>query len=153
FAHKFPESHVNRVRSVPGVARADNLIVSFMEMALPSGAQEGVMVYALEDFAAWSLPWDVSEGDLQDLRRGRFFFLDEGAKKRYGAFDIAEHREIMGQRLEISGKSRGARSFTTTPIAFMDFKVAQSLNPGYLDGRATYILVKLEKGADVEAVR
>jgi putative ABC transport system permease protein len=153
FAHKFPETHVNRVRSVPGVARADNLIVSFMEMALPSGAQEGVMIYALEDFAAWSLPWDVSEGDLQDLRRGKFFVLDEGAKKRYGAFDVAEHREIMGQRLEISGKSRGARSFTTTPIAFMDLKVAQSLNPGYLDGRATYVLVKLEPGADVEAVR
>src|SRR3974390_1842160 len=29
FAHLFPESMVNRVRSAPGVARADNLLVYF----------------------------------------------------------------------------------------------------------------------------
>ncbi|MEO6324287.1 MAG: ABC transporter permease, partial [Thermoanaerobaculia bacterium] len=60
FAHTFPETYVQRVRSVPGVARADNLIVWFMQMALPSGAQEGTEVYALEDFSAWNIPWKVT---------------------------------------------------------------------------------------------
>src|SRR5688572_2732362 len=41
FAHTFPETLVKRVRSVPGVARADNLIVWFMNVNLPSGAVEG----------------------------------------------------------------------------------------------------------------
>src|SRR5262249_47517732 len=50
FAHPLPETYVDRVRSVPGVARADNLIVTFMQVALPSGATEGTLVYALEDF-------------------------------------------------------------------------------------------------------
>lgn len=35
FAHTFPETYVKRVRSVPGVARADNLIVWFMNVNLP----------------------------------------------------------------------------------------------------------------------
>ena len=62
FAHTFPETAVLRVRGVPGVERADNLIVAFMNIQLPSGAEEGCLVYALEDFAAWNLPWNVQGG-------------------------------------------------------------------------------------------
>src|SRR5438552_3483430 len=74
FSHPFSENAVQRVRSVPGVARADNLIVWFMNIALPSGAQEGALVYALEDFTRWNLPWNVVEGNLEDLRRGPYMF-------------------------------------------------------------------------------
>src|SRR5512139_3343014 len=59
FAHTFPETVVLRVRGVAGVERADNLIVNFMNIQLPNGATEGTLVYALEDFRAWNLPWDV----------------------------------------------------------------------------------------------
>ena len=44
----FPDSYVQRVRSVPGVRRADNLIVWFVTVALPSGAKESTLVYGLE---------------------------------------------------------------------------------------------------------
>src|SRR5262245_59792230 len=81
FAHVFPESRVDRVRSIPGVARADNLIAWFFTYQVPSGAQEGSILYALKDFERWNLPWDVAEGRLQDLRRGPFIFLDASAKK------------------------------------------------------------------------
>src|SRR5437764_13651654 len=37
FAHTFPETYVKRVRSIPGVGRADNLSVWFMTGAVPSG--------------------------------------------------------------------------------------------------------------------
>jgi len=153
FAQTFPETAVQRVRSVPGVARADNLIVWFMTVALPTGAKEGTLTYALEDFGRWGLPWKVTEGNLQDLRRGRYFFLDESAKKRYGAFQTGEYREVVGTRLKIIGKSRDALSFSTTPISFMDFRLAQELNPDELRGNTTYILIKAAPGADVEAVR
>ena len=42
---------------------ADNLLVQFMNIQLPSGAEEGCLVYGLDDFAAWNLPWSVNEGD------------------------------------------------------------------------------------------
>src|SRR6185369_7702704 len=58
FAHTFPESRLQRVRSVPGVQRADNLIVWFMQVDLPNGAQEASVVYALEDFERWGFPWN-----------------------------------------------------------------------------------------------
>ncbi len=56
FGNPFPESYVQRVRSVPGVARADNLIVWYAVVALPSGAKESVVYYGLENFPAWHFP-------------------------------------------------------------------------------------------------
>ena len=153
FAHTFPEQYVQRVRSVPGVLRADNLIVWFMQLALPTGAQEGTLVYALEDFSAWNVPWKVTEGQLSDLRRGKYFFLDGSAVKRYGAFRVGEYREILDRRLKIIGRTDEARSFTTTPIAFMDYRLAQELNYQVLSGHTTYVVVKLAPGADVDTVK
>jgi putative ABC transport system permease protein len=153
FAHTFPETYVKRVRSIPGVARADNLIVWFMNVSLPSGAVEGTEVYSLEDFAPWSFPHGVVEGDLADLRRGPYMVLDDSAKKRWGAFAVNDYREVLGRRLKIIGRTVDAKSFTTTPLTFMDLRLAQSLNESDLRGNTTYILVKLAPGADADAVR
>jgi len=153
FAHPFPESYVQRVRSVPGVADADNLIVWFMNMNLPSGAQEGVEVYALEDFSKWNIPWKVSEGNLDDLRRGNFVFLDQSGVRRFGPFQVGEYREILGRKLRIIGRTEEAESFTTTPMVFMDYELAQALNPDQMQNRTTYIVVRLEPGADAVAVK
>jgi len=153
FAHTFPETYVKRVRSIPGVERADNLIVWFMNVSLPNGAVEGTEVYALEDFQHWAFPWTVVEGSRQDLRRGNYFILDDSAKKRWGAFKVGEYREVLGRRLEIIGRSIDAKSFTTTPLTFLDYRLGQSLAPSDLRGNTTYTLVKLAPGTDLERVR
>jgi putative ABC transport system permease protein len=152
FSHTFPETQVKRVRSIPGVARADNLIVWFMQVNLPTGAVEGTEVYALEDFSGWNFPHNVIEGNVQDLRRGGYFMVDDSAKKRWGAFQVGEYREILGRRLKIIGRTVGDKSFTTTPLTFLDYRLAQSLNSETLRGNTTYVLVKLAPGADRERV-
>ena len=153
FAQTYSDTLVQRVRSIPGVERADNLIVWFMTVALPTGAREGTLVYALEDFERWGLPWNVVEGNLQDLRRGRYLFLDESATKRYGEFKVGDYREVVGHRMKIIGRTRDALSFSTTPISFMDFRLAQELSPDELGGNTTYILIKGAPGADIETLR
>ncbi len=152
FAQPFSDILVNRVRSVPGVLRADNLIVAFMNIALPSGTREGVLVYAMEDFSQWTLPWRVSEGNLEDLKGLPSVFLDGSATRRFGPFETGEYREIAERRLKIIGRTEEAKSFTTTPIAFMDFDQAQNLMRD-LEGKTSYVLVKLAPGADSETVR
>jgi putative ABC transport system permease protein len=152
FARTFPETAVLRARSVPGVQRADNLIVSFMNIQLPTGALEGALVYALEDFSAWNLPWRVPEGSAADLARGYGLLLDRSAAQRYGAFAVGDQREIFGRRFRIVGTSAEAASFTTTPIVFMDYTNAQELQET-LRGNTTYVLVRLAPGADAAAVQ
>ena len=152
FSNTFSETLVNRVRSVPGVARSDNLIVWFGRVSLPSGANENAVIYALDDFRRWGLPWRLESGDPRDLRRGKYVILDDSATKRFGPFQVGDYREINGQRLKIIGRTREAKSFTTNPVAFMDYRVAQSLMRQELHNRTTYIVVKLVPGADAKAV-
>jgi len=153
FGNPFPERYVQRVRSIPGVTRADNLIVWYAIVTLPTGAKESVVYYGLENFPAWGFPWDIESGDPADLRRGRYVMLDLSAEHRFGAFQIGDYREFQGRRLKIIGRTREALSFTTSPIAFLDYRLAQSLSPDELSGRTTFILVRLEPGADVADVR
>lgn len=153
FAHGFPEGYVQRVRSVGGVERADNLLVQFLNMTFPSGAEEGLLVYGLEDFSRWRIPWNVESGDLADLRRGDYMFLDASAERRYGPFAVGDRREVMGYRLKIIGRTREALSFTTTPIGFLDYRLVQKLAGERMTGRTTYILVRADEGADLTAMK
>jgi putative ABC transport system permease protein len=152
FANPFPESYVRRVRSIPGVARADNLIVWYAVVALPNGSKEQVVYYGMEDFARWHFPWNVAEGRPADLRRGRFVMLDDSAEHRFGKFALGDRREFQGRRLKIIGRTREARSFTTSPIAFLDYQLAQNLSPDELDRRTTFIVAKVRPGVDPSAV-
>ena len=153
FGNPFPETHVQRVRSIPGVARADNLIVWYAVVSLPSGAKESVIYYGLDDFGRWKFPWNVVEGSSADLRRGRFVLLDESASRRFGPFSTGDEREFQGRRLKVIGRTRDARSFTTNPMAFIDYQLAQDLSPGELGGQTTFIIVKLEPWADIRSIR
>jgi putative ABC transport system permease protein len=153
FVHQFSESNVYRARSVPGVARADNLILSFMQVALPTGAEETTIVYAMEDFSRWGVPWEIESGSLQGLASGSFVAFDESASKRFGPFQVGDYREVNGRRFHIVGKTRGAKSFTTTPLSFMDYHQAQELQPDLLSGKTSYIVVKLAPGADPARVK
>ena len=62
------------------------------------------------------------------------------------------HREVLGRRLKIIGRTVDAKSFTTTPLTFMDYRLAQSLNESDLRGNTTYILVRLAPGANADRV-
>jgi putative ABC transport system permease protein len=150
--HFFSETSVVRIRSVPGIARADNLLVAFIGIQLPTGAEETVIVYGLADPLAWNLPWAVTEGRAERIQHGKSMLLDDSATRRFGAFAVGDRRELFGEGLDIVGRTEGGLSFTTMPLAFTSLDVAQSLEPNLYRGRTAYILVKLEPGADADAV-
>jgi putative ABC transport system permease protein len=152
FAQTFAETNVYRVRSVPGVARADNLTVAFIPINLPNGAKESTLCYAMEDFRRWGFPWDVIEGNLEQLTEGPYLLLDESSRRRFGPFATGQYREMLGQRFKIIGKTRGARSFTTTPVCFVDTKWVQDIVPEQRN-KASYIVAKLAPGLDPQAVK
>jgi len=151
FGNPFPETVFLRARGVAGVERADNAIVQFVNIQLPSGATENALVYGLSDPTYWNLPWKVEAGRADDLNRGYNLIMDRSAILRFGAFDVGDYRELGGRRFRIIGRSAEAESFTTTPIVFMDFANAQSLLE-QLSGQTTYVLVKVAKGYDPKEV-
>jgi putative ABC transport system permease protein len=152
FAHPFPDSYVQRVRTIPGVSLADNLVVFYVFITLPTGAEETLLAYGVPSAGRWGLPWDVAEGDLEDLHAGRTMFLDDSAAARLGAFRVGDYREVSGTRLRVVGRTRQAKSFTTVPMAFLDRPLLQRIVPDFLEGKTSYILVRLAPGADAGIV-
>ena len=151
FGNPFPETVFLRARGVEGVERADNAIVQFVNIQLPTGATENALVYGLADPGYWNLPWKVDSGRVDDLGRGYNLIMDNSAVLRFGEFQSGEYREIGGRRFRIIGRSSEAESFTTTPIVFMGFENAQSLLD-QLVGQTTYVLVKVAPGHDPKEV-
>jgi putative ABC transport system permease protein len=151
FGNPFPETVFLRARGVAGVERADNAIVQFVNIQLPTGATENALVYGLSDPSYWNLPWKVEAGRVEDLNRGYNLMMDRSARLRFGGFDVGDYREVGGRRFRIIGRSAEAESFTTTPIVFMDFGNAQTLLD-QLRGNTTYVLVKVATGYDPSEV-
>jgi putative ABC transport system permease protein len=119
---------------------------------LPTGVKESIEYYALDDFSKWNLPWKMLDGSISELGRGYYMVLDENAARRFGPFKVGDYRELNDVRWKIVGRSQEATSFTTTPIAFVDFTLAQRANHEVLWGHTNYILVKLAPGADINKV-
>ncbi len=90
-ASTFPETYVQRVRSVPGVARADNLIVWVVRVALPTGATEDAVVYGLED----CVPLATALAG----RGGRSPRLEAGQIRVPGRLGPQAVRRVSGRRL------------------------------------------------------
>ena len=152
FGRPIPETLALRARGVPGVERAENAIVQFMTIQLPNGSTENTLVYGLANGAFWNLPWSVEQGrGGEDLHRGFNLVMDRSAAVRFGSFNVGDYREVAGRGFRIIGRSAGAESFTTTPIAFMSFANAQSLQE-QLRGQTTYVLLKVAPGHDPAAV-
>ena len=152
FGRPIPETLALRSRGVSGVERADNAIVQFVTIQLPTGATENALVYGLADGAYWNLPWEVEAGRSGgDLERGFNLVMDRSASLRFGGFNIGDYREIGGRGFRIIGRSAGAESFTTTPIVFMSFANAQSLMD-QLREKTTYVLVKVAPGFEPREV-
>jgi putative ABC transport system permease protein len=152
FPHFFPESWVLRVRSIPGVLKADNLMVETAQLTQPSGATELVLAFALDNSYRWNFPWYPLSGNRADLRRGRYIMIDESGWHRLGHFEVGDYREIEAHRFKIIGKTRDARSFTDAPIVFMDYDSAHRLVPASDATKTAYIVVKLAPGAGESSV-
>ena len=64
----------------------------------------------------------------------------------------AREAEIRQQSVRVAAVTDGIRSFTTTPYVFMDVDRARA-HTGMPSSKATYFLVRVGQGADVEQVR
>ena len=153
FGHAFSERYVDRIRAVHGVARADNLTVTFLPVVQPSGAEVTTIVYAMDDFRPWGIPWDVADGNVDDLRRGANVLVDASAVATFGAFGVGDYRETHGHRIKIVGRTHGALSFTTYPMMFLDEATVQSILPDLTQGKTTFVVVKLQPRADLQQVQ
>jgi putative ABC transport system permease protein len=148
----FSERKLYQVLATPGVASADKYVVRFAEWKTHEGAEESVQIVGLNPYNGVGGPWNVVEGNVQDLKTPDAVIIDELYKKKLGVTHIGEIFEINGRRAKVVGFTRGIRAFTTTPYTFTSFKNAQ----GYAnlqEDQTFFILVKAAPGTDLKELQ
>ncbi len=138
--------------STPGVARAVPLIVSFADWRKPQGGSTLVVIIGTDAEDRGLVPWNVVEGNVTALGAGDAVIIDQSYLTDLGIKGVGDTAEISNQRVRVTGLTEGIRSFTVSPYVFTTLTRARTLL-GMPADRLTYVLVKLQPGADPEVVR
>lgn len=152
FSHPIPEYIRYQVLSEPGVQWAEPVIVGWGVIRQKEGGNEQLEIVGFNPDSGIGGPWEMKAGDRNALKNGNFAIVDESAEKRLGKIQVGDYRDVVSHRLQIVGVSQGVKSFTTAPILFTSFKLAQTLVTYMGSDSTVFIVVKLNSGANADAV-
>jgi putative ABC transport system permease protein len=156
FASPFDERTYYRVASVPGVERAERVLINFAQFKLDTGGDLGVQIVGVETTpgrAPMLAPWHVVEGDASRLSEPGAITVDRSEYAKLGIGHAGVVTEISGVRARVAAITSGIRSFTTSPIVFTDLRSARSFLPQLGPDAVTYVLVKVKPGVSVKDVK
>jgi putative ABC transport system permease protein len=138
---------------IEGVREVIPVIIGFAYWRKPNdGSLTPVFLIGVQSGSSGLQPWNVVEGNLEDLSTPDAVAIDQSYFERLGIARIGEYAEIADQKARVAVVTKGIRSFTTTPYVFASLDRARSYMKAP-PSAATYFLVHLAPGANVEAVR
>jgi putative ABC transport system permease protein len=156
FATPFDERAYYKVASVPGVKRAERVIINFAQFKLADGGDLGVQVVGVETppgEVPLLGPWNVIAGDAHRLTEPGAIVVDRSEYAKLHIDRVGHLTEVSGVRAEVVALTSGIRSFTTSPIVFTDVRTARSYLRQLGDEAVTYVLVDVADGEDVDSVK
>jgi putative ABC transport system permease protein len=153
FASPFDERTFYKVASVPGVERAERVLMNFGQFKLGNGGDLGVQIVGIEHDASLLAPWHVVAGDAHRLPEAGAIVVDRSEYPKLKIDRVGVATEINGVRAEVVALTTGIRSFTTSPIVFTDLRSARAYMPGLGTDAVTYVLVKVKPGVSRDWVK
>src|SRR6266516_3799270 len=141
-----------RAMAVNGVAEAAPLVIGFAQWRLPGGGTTPVFIVGSELRGLGLRPWDLVAGRLDDLSIPGAVAIDQSYFERLGTGGMGATAEIRDQKVQVAAVTKGIRSFTTTPFAFTGLDRARAYT-GISPDKASYFLVRVSPGSDVDGVR
>jgi putative ABC transport system permease protein len=138
--------------STPGVARAEDLVVGFGAWRKPKGGTTAVLVVGSSLQPGSTLPWNIVEGSVAGLRAPAGVAVDRTYFEDLGITANGAQAEINGNAVTVTTLTHGIRSFTTLPYVFTTLPRARAFLDAGRD-QASYTLIKIAEGTDIETVR
>jgi putative ABC transport system permease protein len=138
--------------SIDGVAQAAPVVIGYADWRIPAGGTSPVFIVGFDLREGGLQPWNLVDGSLDALAIPGAVAVDRSYFDRLGVSGIGATAEIRGQKVEVRAVTDGIRSFTTTPYVFTTLDRARAFT-GTAANKATYFLVRVAPGADVESVR
>jgi putative ABC transport system permease protein len=157
FTDAMPEHLEYLVRSAQGVEKVERLVVVFGLWQLPTGGMESVEILGFDLDGELCKPWNVSVGDVRDLRRDRNIFIDGGDLKKLHVPGVGGSTEIYllrsgAMKANIVGLTEKVKSFVASPMVMTSYKNALAFAQRRT-GDFTYLLVKTSPGWDPQVVK
>jgi putative ABC transport system permease protein len=153
FAKPFPDERLKLIHGRAELSWAKPISLSWGFLKLPDGAQELVEIIGYDPAAPVGGPWDMASGAPGDVGGGANMIVDESAAQRLGKLRLGSLWELNDRSIKLVGVSRSAKTFTTAPIVFTSYVLAQDMTPDVSrQAAAAYIAIKLRNPADVERV-
>ncbi len=152
FSQPFPDYVYHQTIADDGIQSAEKLIVAWGIIRQKEGGTEQVEVVGFNPDSGVGGPWELVSGDLRLLKNGNYAIVDESAMKRLGRIQVGEYRDVLSHRLQVVGISRGAKSFTTAPILFTSFELAQRLVTYVGSDSTVFVVAKVKPGVNVDQV-
>ena len=153
FAKPFPDARLKLAQGRAELSWAKPISLSWGFLKLPDGAQELVEIIGYDPAAPVGGPWDMASGAPGDVGGGKNMIVDESAAQRLGELRLGSLWELNDRSIKLVGLSRSAKTFTTAPIVFTSYALAQDMTPDVSrQAAAAYIAIKLRNPADVERV-
>ena len=128
------------------------MVIGFADWRTPNGSSTPVFVVGSDLRSGGLEPWNLVEGRIELLSTPNAVAVDRTYFDRLGISGLGARAEIRQQSVRVAAVTEGIRSFTTTPYVFMDVDRARA-HTGTPASKATYFLVRVGQGADVERVR
>lgn len=142
-----------RALSVAGVIEAAPLVIGFAEWRAPEAGTTPVFVIGSDrQHRAGLQPWNLVAGDLDQIATPDAVAVDQSYFQRLGVSGLGDVAEMRERKARVAAVTKGIRSFATTPYVFTTFDRARAYT-GVTPNKATYFLVRVAPGHDVENVR
>ena len=140
------------ILSTPGVAAAEDMVVSFARWRKPKGGTTAILLVGTGADSSYALPWNIVEGSREALEAPNTVAIDQSYFPDLGITALGDRAEINGMSVDIAATTKRIRSFTTLPYVFASIEQARQLT-GANEAQATYERVTLADNADLEKVR
>lgn len=140
------------VLSIPGVAGVEELVVGFAAWRKPRGGSTAVLLVGSSHAGDGLKPWNVVEGSVEELAAPGAVAVDDTYFTDLGITRLGDRAEINNTSVTVGAVTHAIRSFTTLPYVFTSLPRARA----YLEAapeQASYTLVKVAPGSDIEDVR
>jgi putative ABC transport system permease protein len=138
--------------STPGVKKVVPLIAQFSQWRKPQGGSQLCVVVGSDAVDGGLAPWNVVAGSVADLNLPDAVAVDDTYLDFYGIKGLGSTAEVQNQRVRVTAMTHGIRSFTTIPYVFTTLNRARSIF-GLGPEAATFFLVQLQPGADIDTVK
>ena len=146
-----PDEMYDKVKSLSCVEDVDRIIDDWIDVKFKE-KDTGINIIGFEHNNHHIQPWDIIEGNIEDIKQNNTIIVDQLLKKYIPDLQIGDKLTagVFDDKLKIVGF---CRNFQTTGNArgWVNFDTAKRLL--YLENESTYLAITLKDGFSVDALK